>query len=102
MEKQDNKSRRPIMVFIDLVGKKWLLRILWELNDGPCTFRELQSRCGQISPTMINKRVKELTKANLIEKVKPKGYRLTGLGAELMELFDPFDNWLKTWEKTLS
>ncbi len=89
------------MILIDLLGRKWTLRILWELVPESCTFRKLQSRCGEISPTMINKRLKELVGANLVEKIKPNGYQLTRSGKELIDLFDPLNEWIKKWEKTL-
>ena len=80
------QHRRPIMELIDLLGRKWLMRIIWELREGPCTFRLLQSRCGDISPTIVNKRLKELVDACLIVKTKPTGYRLTLLGEENLPL----------------
>lgn len=95
------RGQRPIVLLIDLLGKKWMMRILWELNQGPCTFRELQSRCGDISPTMVNKRVKELLEVNLLQKQKPSGYCLSPLGVELIELFDPVNAWASKWSKTL-
>jgi DNA-binding HxlR family transcriptional regulator len=95
------QHERPIMILIDLLGKKWVMRILWEMNQGPCTFRELQKRCGGTSPTIINRRIKELTDFNLIMKRQPRGYELTDLGIELIELFYPLNEWVKKWEKTL-
>ncbi len=92
--------QRPIMVLIDLLGRKWLMRILWELRDHTCTFRELQNRCGNISPTIVNKRVKELVEANLVVKAKPNGYRLTPLGVELVDLFGPINKWTGKWKNT--
>jgi len=32
---------RPIMVLLDLLGRRWTLRIVWELRDAPRRFREL-------------------------------------------------------------
>ena len=89
------------MVLIDLLSRKWLMRILWELTDGACTFRELQSKCGNISPTIVNKRIKELVEANLVQKIKPSGYQLTQLGTELIQLFAPVNDWSKKWKKAL-
>ncbi len=72
-----------------------------ELDKENCTFRELQKRCGEISPTIVNKRLSELVKANLVEKTKPNGYQLTESAEELMGLFDPLNNWIKKWGKSL-
>ncbi len=92
-------SKRPIMLLIDLLSRKWLMRIIWELREGSTTFRILQNKCGEISPTIVNKRLKELLAAKLICKTKPAGYRLTPLGEELMELFNPVNDWVKRWEQ---
>lgn len=93
----EEKSSRPVMQLIDLLGTKWIMRILWEMNAGPCTFRELQQRCGGLSPTMINNRMKDLIEANLVNKDSPSGYQLTGLGAELVLLFEPLNHWAEQW-----
>ncbi len=90
-------SSRPIMQLIDLLGTKWMMRILWEMNSGPCTFRELQDRCGGISPTMINNRMKDLIAENLVDKDSPSGYQLTELGKELVLLFSPLNQWAEEW-----
>ncbi len=94
-----NSSNRPIMQLIDLLSKKWVLRILWELRQSPSTFRELQARCGDISPTMINKRVKELHQARLLEKSPERGYCLSELGDEFVELFTPIYQFSERWEE---
>ncbi|OUR95021.1 hypothetical protein A9Q81_14765 [Gammaproteobacteria bacterium 42_54_T18] len=90
-------NKRPITELIDLLGRKWVLRILWELNLGSCTFRELQARCGDISPTTINKRIKELCSANLVIKSKDSGYNLSPQGKELITLFEPINSFSKRW-----
>jgi len=44
---------RPIMALLDLLGRRWALRVLWELRSGPVpSFRELQSRCGGVSSSV--------------------------------------------------
>ena len=48
------------MALLDLMGRRWTLRILWELRDGPLRFRALQKRCDEASPTILNQRLKEL------------------------------------------
>lgn len=91
------KSNRPVMALIDLLSKKWVLRILWELRQSPCTFRELQARCGDISPTMINNRVKELHSAKLLDKSPEHGYCLSPLGEEFIDLFAPIYQFSERW-----
>ncbi|OUS24234.1 hypothetical protein A9Q99_25205 [Gammaproteobacteria bacterium 45_16_T64] len=90
-------STRPINQLLDILGKKWVLRILWELHTEPCTFRELQGRCGDISPTMINNRVKDLCAGNLVEKTPDQGYRLSTFGKELVDVFMPLNDFATRW-----
>ncbi len=91
-------SPRPIMQLIDILGKKWVLRILWELKPGPCTFRQLQSRCDDLSPTTINARIKDLCNATFVVKTADTGYALTAQGEELIELFLPLNDFATRWK----
>ena len=34
---------RPIMALLDLLGRRWTLRIVWELREEPKRFRELRT-----------------------------------------------------------
>jgi len=47
---------RPIMVVLDLLGRRGALRILWELRGEPLTFRALQAACGS-NPGLLNTRL---------------------------------------------
>lgn len=91
---------RPIMVLLDLLGRRWTLRIVWELRDQPRRFRELQDLIGA-SPTIVNTRLGELREARLIELVEEEGYRLTALGRELLALFLPLHRWSEKWAKAI-
>jgi DNA-binding HxlR family transcriptional regulator len=92
---------RPVMVLLDLLGKRWTLRIIWELNQlGPATFRELQGRCEDVSPTSLNKRLKELRELNLVE-LADAGYSLTKQGKSLSTLLAPIDRWAASWAASL-
>ncbi len=93
-----SKTGRPIMALLDLLGRRWSLRALWELRDGPQTFRDLQLRCGEISPTVLNRRLKELRDAALIEHGEG-GYQFTALGLELTEQLMQLETWSNRWAK---
>src|SRR5205823_1807419 len=62
-----SKTGRPIMALFDLLGRRWTLRLLWELRQGPLGFRALQERCDEVSPTSLSQRLKELRAAGVIE-----------------------------------
>ncbi|HYR68137.1 MAG TPA: helix-turn-helix domain-containing protein [Reyranella sp.] len=95
-----SKSGRPIMVLLDLLGRRWTLRIVWELREGPRRFRELQDLIGA-SPTIVNARLAELREARLVELDERTGYRLTTLGRELLRLFLPLHVWSEKWAKSI-
>jgi DNA-binding HxlR family transcriptional regulator len=92
---------RPIMALLDLLGRRWVLRIVWELREKPRRFRELQELIGGASPTIVNTRLRELREARLIEIDPEAGYRLTALGQELLKLFLPLHLWSEKWAKAI-
>lgn len=92
-----SKSGVPVMALFDLLGRSWSMGILWVLCEGgPGTFRELQARCEQISPTVLNSRIKELCRAGLIGHAS-NGYHATAMGEELFALLTPLGRWAKSW-----
>ena len=91
-----SRTGRPIMVLLDLLGRRWALRLIWELREQPRRFRELQDSIGA-SPTVVNTRLAELREARLVELDPDTGYRLTALGQELLQLFLPLHRWAERW-----
>jgi DNA-binding HxlR family transcriptional regulator len=86
------------MALLDLLGRRWALRILWELRQGESlTFRELQARCGEISSSVLNDRLRELREAGILALAHPAGYQLTPAGEQLLHALEPLDQWAKTW-----
>ena len=96
-----SRTGRPIMVLLDLLGRRWVLRIVWELREEPRRFRELQDAIGA-SPTIVNARLADLREAKLVELDETAGYRLTQLGGELLKLFLPLHLWSEKWAKVLA
>ena len=93
---------RPALAdLIDVLGTKWVMRILWELRDGPLNFRDLQAACGGLSPSVLNKRLQLLTEKRLLSRQEPSGYGLTRQGEQLMELQHPLARWAQTWQRSL-
>jgi DNA-binding HxlR family transcriptional regulator len=86
------------MAALDLLGRRWTLRVLWELRDGhPASFRELRDRCDAMSTSVLNQRLTELKEAGVIEQ-GPGGYRLATRGVELVEALAPLNDWAKRWK----
>jgi DNA-binding HxlR family transcriptional regulator len=87
------------MAALDLLGRRWALRVLWELRDGkPLSFRELRERCDSMSTSVLNQRLRELREAGLVESGKG-GYHLTKQGMQLKEALAPLDDWSKRWAR---
>jgi DNA-binding HxlR family transcriptional regulator len=86
------------MALLDLLGRRWALRVLWELRDGdPLTFREVQSRSGDISSSVLNDRLRELREASIVDAQPGAGYRLTAEGQDLLASLMPLEAWAQRW-----
>jgi DNA-binding HxlR family transcriptional regulator len=91
-----SKTGKPIMALLDLLGRTWALGIVWQLSQGNATFRQLQQRCEQISPSLLNTRLKELKVLQLVEST-PNGYQLTLTGQGLFSVISPLGEWSLQW-----
>ncbi len=87
------------MALLDLIGRRWALRVIWELRSEPATFRELRERCGGLSPTVLNARLKELRETGIVELSPDAGYGLTTDGASLLHALAPLERWARTWRQ---
>ncbi len=91
------RTGRPVMALLDLISRRWALRILWELRDGPLTSRALRARCDDVSPTVLQTRLSELREAGLVALAPRTGYLLTPLGAELGTVLLRLSRFAETW-----
>jgi DNA-binding HxlR family transcriptional regulator len=90
---------RPVMELLDLLGRRWALRVVWELRDETgLTFRELRSRCDEVSSSVLAERVRELSDAGVVGRTDD-GYVLTPRGRELLTLLLPLDEWARRWRR---
>jgi DNA-binding HxlR family transcriptional regulator len=88
------------MALLDLLGRRWALRVLWELRSGESlTFRELQARCAEVSSSVLNDRLRELREAGIVTAEPGRGYTLTGEGRRLIDDLAPLDGWAKRWAR---
>ena len=94
----DSSSGRPIMRLLDVLGRRWSLRILWELRDERLTFRELRVRCDDVSPTSLNQRLKELRALALVDH-NDEGFGYTVWGRELGEQLLALNEWSTRWDR---
>ena len=95
-----SRTGRPIMALLDLLGRRWTLRIIWELReDRRLTSRALRTACDEASPTIMQARLSELREAGFVELVAGDGYRLTALGRELSKDLLPLHRFAERWAK---
>ena len=97
-----SSTGRPLMAALDLFGRRWNLRIVWELRHGPVGFRALQERCDNMSSSVLRQRLTELLDAALVEQHPDTTYALTELGHGAYRALRPLVRWSAEWAATLS
>ena len=94
MSRAADPADGPILDTIELLGQRWMLRVVWELEPGPLGFLELRRRMGNCSSSMLSNRLQQLQTAGLIEQPEPKGaYELTAAGVGLSEALQALWDW---------
>jgi DNA-binding HxlR family transcriptional regulator len=92
-------AKSAINEAMDILQRRWTLRLLWELKASALTFRALQVQCGEVSPSVLNQRLAELREAGLVERGEG-GYALTAMGSELITAFSPLTAWAVRWKRS--
>jgi DNA-binding HxlR family transcriptional regulator len=92
-------AKSAINEAMDILQRRWTLRLLWELKASALTFRALQAQCGEVSPSVLNQRLAELREAGLVERGEG-GYALTPMGVELTTAFSPLTAWAVRWKRS--
>lgn len=87
------------MALLDLLGRRWQLRVLWELRDGPVGFRALQSACDGMSSSVLRDRLGELREAGVVDVDAEGAYALTRHGRELLDALAPLNQWAGKWAR---
>lgn len=77
----------------ELLGRRWALRVLWELQDGALGFRALQTRGGGISASVLARRLAELVSAGVLEQDPEQRYVLTATGRALTQILRELERW---------
>ena len=97
-----SRTGRPVMALLDLLGRRWTMRVLWELRGERLSFRALQEACDGVSPAVLNQRLRELRDAGLVDLADGEGFGLSALGTELLDRFSPIVGWAEKWAKRRS
>ena len=91
------RTGRPLMVAFDLLGRRWALRVLWELREGHLGFRALQEHCEGMSSSVLRDRLAELLGAGLLETDDAGRYGLSSHGHALLAALKPLSSWADEW-----
>ena len=89
----------PIELFLDLIGGKWKVLILWNLKEGTKRYGELRKHLKDVTPKMLTQQLRELEEDGIIARkvyaeVPPKvEYSLTETGVSIMEVVWVMRNW---------
>ena len=94
----------PVSKATEIIGEKWTMLILRELLMGTCRFNEFQRSMSRISPTILNKRLKQLEGKGIVLKKRLSGqkgfeYRLTAMGKELEPIIEQVAIWGQRWAR---
>lgn len=84
------------MALLDLLGRRWTLRVVWELRGEPQNFRQLRERCDGMSPSVLNTRLGELRQAGIVG-LGEHGYELTKEGRDLTRGLGSLNAWADRW-----
>jgi DNA-binding HxlR family transcriptional regulator len=83
--------RRVHDVF-ELLGRRWALRLVWELRRDALGFAALRQRCG-VSPSVLSTRLAELDDAGVLRTDTAGRYVLTASGRELARHLYEINRW---------
>ncbi|OBB41375.1 transcriptional regulator [Mycolicibacterium fortuitum] len=87
-----------MLSIMELLGQRWVLRVVWELEPGALGFLELRRRMGNCSSSMLSERLQQLAAAGLVVKNESGAWELTDAGAELGEALAALWDWSKSWK----
>jgi DNA-binding HxlR family transcriptional regulator len=88
-------AQQPMPAALDLLGRRWTLRLVWELRRDTLAFSELRERTG-ISPSVLSARLGDLDEAGVVMKDASRCYCLTGRGRELARLLYELNRWARS------
>ena len=92
-------TERAVDSVLDLLGRRWALKLVWELRRSTLAFSELRERTG-ISPSVLSARLSELFDAGVLERDAGRRYRLSGQGLELARILYDLNRWAEHQHET--
>lgn len=98
----------PVETTLSLIGNKWQVLILRDLNlNGTMRFKELQRSIGKISQKVLTTNLRSMEESGIVSReafaeVPPRvGYSLTELGQSLRPVLDAMRVWGERYKERL-
>jgi DNA-binding HxlR family transcriptional regulator len=97
----------PLAMAAEVLCTRWTMLILREMCAGSTRFNDLRKGVPLMSPTLLSKRLRELEKCGVIERVRTAksgafDYRLTAAGQDLQSIVFGMGIWGQRWIETQS
>jgi DNA-binding HxlR family transcriptional regulator len=92
-------TERAVEGVLELLGRRWALRLVWELRRSTLSFSELREQTG-ISPSVLSARLRELVDSGVLERDGGRRYRLSGWGRELARILYELNRWAEHQHET--
>ena len=95
----DKKSKCLVELFIEVMGSKWNILIIWHLRDRALRFTDLQKRMHGVNSNTLTFHLRELEGQTILSRtvfpeIPPRvEYSLTGQGRALFPVFDAIRVW---------
>ena len=90
----------PVAKAMELLDERWTLLVVHELLRGSAHFNDLRRGLPKMSPALLSKRLKSLSRAGVVERTEADGrtsYSLTPCGQELAGVVDALGAWGIRW-----
>ena len=87
----------PVAKAMEILDERWTMLVLRELMSGSTHFNEVRRGVPKMSPALLSKRLRSLTRAGLVERTEAGEYHLTESGAELTDVIQGIGRWGLRW-----
>jgi DNA-binding HxlR family transcriptional regulator len=90
----------PVAKAMELLDERWTMLVIRELVDGDRHFNDLRRGLPRMSPTLLSRRLQQLTRAGVVERHEDGNdvrYLLTPAGQELRPVIEALGAWGTRW-----
>jgi DNA-binding HxlR family transcriptional regulator len=90
----------PVAKAMEILDERWTLLVVRELLLGSRHFNELRRGVPKMSPALLSRRLKSLSRVGVVQRTELDGrtsYSLTPCGQELAAVVDALGSWGTRW-----